>query len=78
MPKLVGLSLIGGSPVPGETGKEFAAVNSATGEALSPAYRAATSRQVEAAVLAAQEAFVIIAMCPANSGRRSCANRCQH
>ena len=57
MPKLRGLSPIAGTPVSGSSGKEFSAVNPATGETLSPAYRTATAEQVDAAATAAEEAF---------------------
>lgn len=57
MPKLMGQSLIAGTPVSSSSGKEFSAVNPATGETLSPAYRTATADQVDAAAAAAEKAF---------------------
>jgi len=57
MSRLSGLSLIGGYPTAGDTGKEFFAVNPATGKALSPTYHSATLQQVAAAALATHEAF---------------------
>lgn len=57
MPKLMGLSLIAGVPAANGSGKEFSAVNPATGETLSPTYRTATAVQVDAAATAAEEAF---------------------
>jgi 2,5-dioxopentanoate dehydrogenase len=57
MSSLNGLSLIGGKPAAGGAGKEFSAINPATGAPLSPTYRAATLQQVDEAATAAHEAF---------------------
>ncbi len=57
MSKLTGLSLIGGMSVGGAAGKEFSAINPATGEPLPPTYCAATLQQVDDAASAAETAF---------------------
>src|SRR5690606_37599353 len=57
MPALLGQSIIASSTTSDKGGKEFSAINPATGEPIVPMFYAATMQQVDLACRSAGEAF---------------------
>jgi NADP-dependent aldehyde dehydrogenase len=70
MTTLTGAAALGSKNLPQGGGKEFRAVNPATGQAIDPVYRTATSAQLEAAVGAAHEAAPALADMPGKQKAR--------
>jgi NADP-dependent aldehyde dehydrogenase len=70
MAALIGATALGPKGLPQGGGKEFRAVNPATGEPLDPVYRTATTAQLEAAAGAAHDAAPVLADMPGQQRAR--------